>query len=140
MNRAKRWKEKVVNSKKLKVKTGDIIKVPDYGYYPKYAKGEYALVSERFKSMKDVGSFVYQDYYVILTMLSGKHIGRSRTYALRSGQLSQNIVSLENFILDVAIKHTLGNFKSQLFLEPIKTEVKSFLDNLICKYGTTSNS
>jgi len=132
---AKRWKEKVLNSKKLKVKTGDIIRVPNNGYYPKYARGEYAFVSERFKSMKDVGYFIYQDYYVILTMLSGKCVGRSRTYALMSGQLSKSIVSLENFVLDVAVKNTLGDFRSQLFLEPIKKEVKSFLDNLNCKYG-----
>lgn len=66
----------VKDSKKLKLRSGDIIKIPEYGYYGKKIRREMAVVLNRYKRIKTTPNNTYVDYGAEFMMISGQEKGK----------------------------------------------------------------
>jgi len=68
----------IIDSDKLELRKGDVIRLPKDTRYRRYAKdshGEYAVVLERYRITKEKPHGKFYDYGCVLMMITGKNKG-----------------------------------------------------------------
>lgn len=73
----KRW-EIVKDNKRLKLRKGDIIKIPFNSSYPEFAKGQLAVILDRYRIVTPSFHGYFYDYGMIFMYLTGKKKGEIR--------------------------------------------------------------
>jgi hypothetical protein len=71
--------QEVKDNPRLLVRKGDIVRIPDTDNYPKYARGEYAVVLSRYRYIKHK-YIKYIDYGAVVMFITGERKGHSRRF------------------------------------------------------------
>lgn len=69
----------IVDNNKLKLRKGDIIRIPNTDSFPKYARGEFAVILERYRYTKHK-YLIYHDYGCVVMFVSGERKGHIRRF------------------------------------------------------------
>lgn len=67
--------EFVETNKRLSLVRGDVVRLQESKYLPKYARGQFGVVIDRFREVKDKG-MIYKDYGSVVMLTTGPDKGR----------------------------------------------------------------
>lgn len=71
--------QEVKDNPRLKLRKGDLIRIPNTDNFPKYARGEFAVVLSRYRYIKHKYKN-YIDYGAVVMFVSGQRKGYSRRF------------------------------------------------------------
>lgn len=81
----------VETNKRLKLQRGDIVLFDQSNYLPKYAQGQFGVVIDRYRLVKDK-YVTFKDYYCVLMVITGSQKGRVFKFAIaKAGVINKHI-------------------------------------------------
>lgn len=71
--------QEVKDNPRLLIRKGDVVRIPNTDNFPKYARGEYAVVLSRYRYIKH--KFMkFIDYGAVVMFITGERKGYSRRF------------------------------------------------------------